>query len=138
VAAGKHHSKQIIFSVKAGGVTVSQVRDLRGVLDREKAQIGIFICFEEPTRPMLREAAEAGFYRSGPLDKTEYPRIQILTIEQILEGKQPAYPKYSVDVTFKKAPKPAHAPEAESDRAGQLRKPVGSVRVGSIGIKRTV
>jgi DNA modification methylase len=96
-------SKQIIFSVKAGGVTVSQVRDLIGVLDREKAQIGVFICFEEPTKPMLREAAEAGLYRST--DGTSYPRMQILTVEQILKGKQPEYPLHRRDATFKKAPR---------------------------------
>lgn len=58
-------SKQILFSVKAGGVQVGQVRDLRGTLEREHAEIGVFLCFEEPTKPMLREAAEAGSYRSG-------------------------------------------------------------------------
>jgi site-specific DNA-methyltransferase (adenine-specific) len=96
-------SKQIIFSVKAGGVTVSQVRDLVGVLDREKAQIGVFLCFEEPTKPMLREAAEAGLYKSS--DGTTYPRMQILTIQQILDGKQPEYPLHRRDATFKKAPR---------------------------------
>jgi hypothetical protein len=102
-------SKQIVFSVKAGGVTVSQVRDLRGVLEREKAEIGVFLCFEEPTRPMLREAAEAGLYRSGPLDGATYPRLQILTIQQILDGKQPEYPARR-DATFKKAPRSRPAP----------------------------
>jgi site-specific DNA-methyltransferase (adenine-specific) len=97
-------SKQIVFSVKAGHVTVPQVRDLRGVLEREKAEIGIFISFEEPTRPMLKEAAEAGFYKSGPLDELVYPRSQILTIQQILDGKQPEYPARR-DATFKKAPR---------------------------------
>jgi hypothetical protein len=53
-------SKQIIFSVKAGGVTVPRSATCVGVLTREKAEIGVFICFEEPTKPMLREAAEAG------------------------------------------------------------------------------
>jgi DNA modification methylase len=96
-------SKQIIFSVKAGGVTVSQVRDLVGVLDREKAQIGVFLCFEAPTKPMLREAAEAGLYKSS--DGTTYPRMQILTIQQILDGKQPDYPLHRRDATFKKAPR---------------------------------
>jgi DNA modification methylase len=96
-------SKQIIFSVKAGGVTVSQVRDLMGVLDREDAQIGVFLCFEEPTKPMLREAAESGFYAAP--DGSKYPRMQILTIEQILKGKQPEYPRFARDATFKKAPK---------------------------------
>ena len=96
-------SKQILFSVKAGGVTVSQVRDFRGTLEREKAEIGVFLCFEEPTRPMLREAAEAGFYKSA--DGSSYPRIQILTIQQILDGKQPEYPLHRRDATFKQAPK---------------------------------
>jgi DNA modification methylase len=96
-------SKQIIFSVKAGGVTVSQIRDLVGVLAREKAQIGVFLCFEEPTRAMLREAAEAGLYKSP--DRTTYPKLQILTIQQILDGAQPAYPRFALSVTYKKAPK---------------------------------
>ncbi len=97
-------SKQIIFSVKGGGVSVPQVRDLRGVIEREKAEIGVFISFDEPTKPMLREAAEAGFYKGGPLDQLTYPRIQILTIQQLLDGKQPEYPARR-DATFKKAPR---------------------------------
>jgi DNA modification methylase len=96
-------SKQIIFSVKAGGVSVPQVRDLVGVLSREKAEIGVFLCFEEPTKPMLREAAEAGLYKSS--DGTTYARLQILTIQQILDGKQPDYPLHRRDATFKKAPR---------------------------------
>jgi len=96
-------SKQIIFSVKAGGVSVPQVRDLVGVLTREKAEIGVFICFEPPTKPMLKEAAEAGFYKST--DGTTYPRLQILTIQQILDGRQPEYPLHRRDATFKKAPR---------------------------------
>ena len=101
-------SKQIIFSVKAGGVTVSQVRDLRGVIEREKAEIGVFLTFDEPTRPMLREAAEAGLYKSS--DGSTYPRLQILTIQQILDGKQPDYPAHRRDATFKKAPRSRPAP----------------------------
>jgi hypothetical protein len=96
-------SKQIIFSVKAGGVTVSQIRDLRGTIEREEAEIGVFLCFEEPTKPMIREAAEAGLYQTT--DGTTYPRIQILTIQDVLGGKQPEYPRFALDATFKKAPK---------------------------------
>lgn len=109
-------SKQIIFSVKAGGVTVSQVRDLRGVLEREKAEIGVFICFEEPTKPMRHEASEAGLYKST--DLSAYPRIQILTIQEILDGKQPEYPRHRADATFKKAPK------AKADRGENLLLPL--------------
>jgi DNA modification methylase len=96
-------SKQIIFSVKAGKVSSPQVRDLVGVLTNEKAEIGVFITFEKPTQPMLATAATAGFYTSS--DGTKYPRIQILTIEQILKGTQPKYPLHRADATFKKAPK---------------------------------
>src|SRR6185437_4269851 len=99
----KGDSKQILFSVKAGGVTVSQIRDLRGTLEREKAEIGVFLCFEAPTKPMMKEAAEAGFYKSP--DGTSYPRMQIFTVEQLLQGKQVEYPRYARDITFKQAPR---------------------------------
>ena len=92
-------TKQIIFSVKAGKVTVSHIRDLVGVLTREKAEIGAFLSLEPPTSPMRREAASAGFYES-PWGK--HPRIQLLTIEDLLGGKSIDYPQ-DTDVTFKKA-----------------------------------
>jgi DNA modification methylase len=102
-------SKQIIFSVKSGHhIGVSEVRDLIGVLHREKADIGVYISFEEPTKPMYREAAEAGFYTS--LDGSRYPRVQLLTIKDLLEGnKNVQRPLHVSDVTFKKAPR--HRPD---------------------------
>lgn len=54
-------------------------------------------------KPMLKEAAEAGFYKSPHLED-KFPRIQILTIEQLLNGEEMKYPRW-VDATFKKAPK---------------------------------
>ncbi len=98
-------SKQIIFSVKGGqNISVSEVRDLKGVLDREKAEIGAYISFAEPTGPMKREAAEAGFYTSS--DGTKYPRLQLLTVGGLLEGNQHLQrPLHVRDVTFKPAPK---------------------------------
>ena len=92
-------TKKIIFSVKAGHVTVSQVRDLVGVINREKAQIGVFLSLSPPTAPMRREAASAGFYNS-PWGK--HPRIQLLTIEDLLGGRTVDYPQ-AADVTFKRA-----------------------------------
>ena len=99
-------TKQIIFSVKAGKVTVSQIRDLVGVIHREKAQIGAFLSMEPPTSPMRREAAAAGFYES-PWGK--HPRIQLLTIEDLLGGKSIDYPQ-AADVTFKKAQRVRYDP----------------------------
>jgi len=102
-------TKQIIFSVKAGHVQSAYVRDLRGVIEREEAQIGVLISMEAPTKPMLKEAAEAGFYKPPGL-QDKYPRIQILTIEELLEGKQVAHPRL-LDATFKKAPRSRPAVE---------------------------
>ena len=100
----KAKTKQIIFSVKSGHVSVSHVRDLRGVVEREKGQIGVLICMEEPTKPMRTEAATAGFYKS--LWGTKHPVLQILTIEELLSGKTVDYPhSEGVNVTFNRAPK---------------------------------
>ncbi len=102
----KGKTEQIVFSVKAGqNINVSHVRDLRGVIEREKAAIGVLITMEGPTRPMVKEAAEAGFYKvDSPFDHGTYARIQILTIEELLGGAQVAYPRL-LDATFKQAPK---------------------------------
>jgi site-specific DNA-methyltransferase (adenine-specific) len=105
-------TKQIIFSVKAGHVQSAYVRDLRGVIEREEAQIGVLISMEAPTRPMLKEAAEAGFYKPPGLED-RYPRIQILTIEELLAGKRVEYPRL-LEVTFKKAPKSKPTPEKKT------------------------
>lgn len=87
------------------------VRDLRGVIEREKAEIGVLISMEPPTKPMLKEAAEAGLYQPpGLTDK--YPRMQILSIAELLAGKKIEYPRL-LDVTFKKAPKARKAPEEQ-------------------------
>ena len=105
-------TKQIIFSVKAGHVQSAYVRDLRGVIEREGAQIGVLISMEAPTKPMLKEAAEAGFYKPPGLED-RYPRIQILTIEELLAGKRVEYPRL-LEVTFKKAPKARPAAERKT------------------------
>jgi hypothetical protein len=97
-------AKQIIISVKAGHVNVTHIRDLRGTLEREGAQIGCLICLEEPTQPMRAEAAGAGFYQS-PLGDKMYPRLQVLTVKELLEGKKLQAPEARLDVTFKKAPR---------------------------------
>ena len=55
----------MLVSVKSGSVNSSQVRDLKGVLDREKAEIGLFVTLEEPSGPMQLEATTAGVYTSG-------------------------------------------------------------------------
>lgn len=94
-------TKQVILSVKSGHVNVSQIRDLRGVIEREKAEIGVLISLEDATKPMRMEAAAAGFYKSP---WRNHPRIQILTIAELLKGEIIDYPP-TINVTYKKAPK---------------------------------
>jgi len=96
-------AKKIVVQVKSGHVSVPQIRDLNGVLKREKAAIGAFVTLKEPTRPMLREAATAGFYEPEYLCENRFPRLQILTIEELLAGKKVEYPRLGPAATFKKA-----------------------------------
>ena len=108
-------TKQIIIQVKGGHVTVSQIRDLRGVVERENAEIGVFITLLKPTRPMQKEAASGGFYDS-PGWSTRHPRLQILTVKDLLKGKRIDYPApLSTDRTFKKAPRAKVRDEKQQD-----------------------
>lgn len=97
-------TKQIILSVKGGNIPANHIRELRGVVERENAEIGVLICMKEPTKPMRTEAAAAGFYKTP---YGNHPRLQVLTIKQLLEGAKIDYPPQYAreDRTFKKAPK---------------------------------
>ena len=96
-------TKQIILSVKAGNTGSAHVDQLRGVVEKEDAVIGALITFQEPTKPMRENAASAGFYTS-PTWGISYPRIQLLTVHELLDGKGITYP-HVTGTTFKKAPK---------------------------------
>ena len=97
--------EQIIIQVKGGKTGVKDVRDLRGVLDREKAAIGILISLQPPTGPMETEAASAGFYEHKT-NRQKYPRLQLRTVKELMEGKGIERPSTvaATDETFKKAP----------------------------------
>ena len=98
-------TKQIILSVKSGKLKATDVRDLRAVMDRENAAIGVLISLEEPTQPMRSEAASSGFYRSPGWHKN-YPRMQLFTISELLKGARiDMPPQHATERTFKKAPK---------------------------------
>jgi hypothetical protein len=91
--------------VKAGKLKPEYVRDLRGVVERENAAIGVLISFIEPTKAMRSEAADAEFYHSPGWNK-KYPKIQLVTIADLLSGKGINSPPLKhANVTFKKAPK---------------------------------
>ncbi|MFA5628764.1 MAG: DNA methyltransferase [Dehalococcoidales bacterium] len=96
-------AKTIIVQVKSGHVSSSHIRDLKGVVEREKAQIGVYVTLEEPTKPMKDEAVAAGFYEPEFFPGHYYPKMQILTIQELLDGKKIEYPRYAPEATFKRA-----------------------------------
>jgi len=109
-------TKQIVLSVKAGHTQAAHVRDLRGVEEREKAEIGVLVTLGEPTREMRKEAASAGFYES-PWGK--HPRLQLLTVRELLDGRGIDYPpSQQVNVTHKRAPR------AKGKKAEQIGMPL--------------
>jgi DNA modification methylase len=106
-------AKKIIVSVKGGeSVTRTMIADLKNSVEREKAEIGLFVTLAEATKPMITEAASAGFYESPFMGA--FPKIQILTIDDLLSGREkPKYPDFSRGgLSFKKA-------KIEQQRAAQ-------------------
>jgi site-specific DNA-methyltransferase (adenine-specific) len=88
---GKITTEKVIVSVKGGeNVSVSMIRDLAHVVDREKAKLGLFITLAEPTDPMRKEALKEGYFETETGRK--FLKVQITTIEELLTGKGPDLP----------------------------------------------
>ena len=103
-------TEKAIVSVKGGdNVNVAMVRDLAHVVDREQAKIGVFITLADSTGPMRTEAVKAGYYETL---YGKYPKIQILTISDLFQGKQPNIPLVD-PAAFKRAAKEI---EGEQDK----------------------
>ena len=95
-------TERAIVSVKGGDhVSVAMIRDLKGVMDREKAPMAIFLSLAAPTQPMIAEAASAGLYETG---HGKFPRLQIITITDLFSGKRPHLP-FGHSEGFKRAAK---------------------------------
>jgi len=95
--------KKVVIQVKSGHVSAAQVRDLKGVLEREQAALGCLLTLKPPTKPMREEAAAAGFYEPEFFPGHRFPRLQILTIAELFAGKQLEYPRFAPSGTFKRA-----------------------------------
>jgi site-specific DNA-methyltransferase (adenine-specific) len=98
-------AKKVVVQVKSGHVNAAQIRDLKGTIEREKAVIGVFITLEESTAPMRSEAADAGFYEmQNPISgRAKFPRIQVFTVEELLNGAMVKIPAYAMEATIKRA-----------------------------------
>ena len=95
------------MSVKGGGNRQREnIATLKGDMARENAKMGILITLEEPTAPMRKEAADAGMWDSGW--NASYPNIQLVTVQQLLDGFEPKMPKHGLE-NFKVAQKAKRA-----------------------------
>lgn len=105
--------KRILVQVKSGNVNSGLIRDLVGTVEREKAALGVFITLAPPSGPMVKEALSAGVYHSEAWGR-DYPRIQILTIEELLSG-QAGVQMPMQRTTFKQA-EPERDPGPQQER----------------------
>lgn len=86
----KNEIERLIISVKSGKkISVDEIRDLKGVIEREKAAGGLYITLYEPTKDMVKEAVVAGTYSHFYKD---IQKIQIVKVEDLLNGKMPDIP----------------------------------------------
>ena len=110
-------AKTVIVQVKSGRVGRNVIATLKGDMEREKAEMGLLITLEPPTKPMNDEAATAGFYTPEAYPDRHFPRVQIATIEDILNGNGPAIPQLglSQSPTFRRAPR-QRRPQGDSRR----------------------
>jgi site-specific DNA-methyltransferase (adenine-specific) len=84
--------KKIVISVKGGeNIGVQMVRDLIGTVEARHSAMGILVTLFEPTEPMKKTALECGFYES-PVWRHHYPKIQIITVDELLAKKKPNIP----------------------------------------------
>jgi site-specific DNA-methyltransferase (adenine-specific) len=99
----KTTAKKIIVSIKGGEhVHRTFIADLKNTVEREGAQIGLFVTLAEPTEPMCKEALSAGYY-TNPFDE-QFPKIQIMTIAELMDGRKPQYRDFTGGgASFKKA-----------------------------------
>ena len=84
--------KKVVVQVKGGHVQRNDIATLKGDVERENAEGGILITLQKATRSMVDEVGQAGHFKTN--FGTEFPKIQIITIEDLLNGESPDIPQY--------------------------------------------
>jgi hypothetical protein len=106
----RDRTEKALVSVKGGeNVGVGMVRELIAVVEREKAAIGVLISLALPTRAMESEAAAAGLFET-PFEKV--PKIQIITLAELFQGRRPRIPRLDTAATFRAAAREATGTQA--------------------------
>jgi len=80
-----------LVSVKGGHqIGSAMVRDLVGTVESQRAQFGVLILMESPTPGMVEAANHSGIYTAS--NGQHFPRVQIITVAQLLAGQRPKLP----------------------------------------------
>jgi len=89
---GKAASGRVLVSVKGGkSVNPAMVRDLVGTVDSQKAEMGVLITMVPATPGMIEAANHSGSY-TWPVNGQSFPRVQIITVPELLNLKRPKMP----------------------------------------------
>jgi len=79
-------------SVKGGHqINPAMVHQIIGALEQERADMGVLITMGRPTAGMVEAAHMAGTYEHEPTGN-RYPRVQIITVPELFDGKRPNMP----------------------------------------------
>lgn len=108
----KNKKETVLIEVKSGNATLPQVNHFIKTVEEMEAGIGLFVCFnEEVTKGMLQAAKREGYYKKE-IFSNKYDKIQVITVEDLLDYKDPNLPIIE-HTTFKKA-------EREKEESGQI------------------
>jgi len=121
--------KKIVVQVKGGKVQRGDIAKLKGDAEREKAEAGLLVTLEEPTRPMVKEVNASGSFRTVFPD-AEFPKMQIMTIKDLLDGKKPDLPRSHEMAYYKKAQR---ASKKEKDKQATIRETTSDYSVEEEG-----
>ena len=106
-------TERALVSVKGGEhVGVPMIRELHSAMERDRAPIGVFITRRRPTGPMLREAAAVGRYHAVATGRS-YPKLQILTVSELFDGRRPDIPFVDPNAAFRRAGRETTAKQAQ-------------------------
>lgn len=96
------HKGVILIEVKSGNVGVKNIREFIQVVEKQRADMGVFVCFRDQySSGMASEARQAGYYQQDVYED-KYQKIRVTTVEDLLDGYELTYPKMLV-TTFKSA-----------------------------------
>ncbi len=95
----KDTNGRCIIQVKSGKTGPRDLRDLMGTMSREKAEVGVLICMDLPTKAMRDEITAAGKYVHPTIGR-EYDRLQVVTIAEMFPDAKNGRPARRLDLPW--------------------------------------